>query len=149
MKSWTKEIVINAPIDKVWKLFNGQVEDMQKIMPQVVSHEPVILTSDKIGSVYLQKYREGKRIQEYEVKTLSYNDQSTLKQLKVGFNLANMFDITAEYELKSIDPNKTNFKYTATNEPLKWFLKPLVKLSSDKVVIQFVERVKKVSEAEE
>ena len=35
MKQWTKDIEINAPIDTVWGLLDGSLEDMQKIMPQV------------------------------------------------------------------------------------------------------------------
>ncbi|MBD8028456.1 SRPBCC family protein [Ureibacillus sp. Re31] len=148
MKSWSKEIEIHAPIEKVWKLLDGNVEEMQKIMPQIVSHEPLKLTSNKVGSVYLQKYREGRQIQEYEVRTLEYDNQSNYKKLKIGFNLAHLFDITAQYELERISNQTTLFKYRTTNQPLKWFLKPLVMFASDKVVIQFVERVKKVAEVE-
>ncbi|MCM3390070.1 SRPBCC family protein [Ureibacillus chungkukjangi] len=146
MKSWTKDIVIEVPIEQVWNLLNGSLEDMQKIMPAVVAHEPVKLTDEKIGSIYLQRYREGNREQEYEVQTLDYINDDFFKKLKVGFTLAKLFKITAEYELKSIETNKTNFRYTTTNTPLKWFLKPLVKFASDKVVVQFVERVKKEAE---
>lgn len=112
-------------------------------MPQVVAHEPIKLTKDKIGSVYLQKYREGKQLQEYEVKTLQYENEPNFKKLKIEFNLAKMFEITSQYELRKINGNTTLFKYMTTNLPLKWFLKPIVMLASDKVVIQFVERVKK------
>jgi len=148
MKSWTQDIEINVPIEQVWKLLNGNLEDMQKIMPQVVAHEPIKLTSDKIGSVYLQKYREGNRVQEYEVNTLEYVDEGNYKKLKVGFTLANLFEITAQYELSTIDSDKTYFKYTTTNNPLKWFIKPLMLFGSNKIVVQFVERVKKVAEAQ-
>ncbi|KGR77450.1 SRPBCC family protein [Ureibacillus sinduriensis] len=147
MKSWTKDIEINASIEQIWSLLNGKLEDMQKIMPQVVSQEPIKLTPEKVGSIYLQKYREGNRVLEYEVKTLEYLDDINSKKLKVGFTLANMFQITAKYELKKMDENTTYFKYTTTNTPLKWYLKPLVMLGSSKVVIQFAERVKKVAEA--
>ena len=146
MKSWTRDSEIEVPIEEVWQLLNGELEEIQKIMPAVVAQEPVKLTEEKVGSIYLQKYREGKRVLEYEVTTLDYVDESNFKRLKVGFTLANMFRITAEYELKSIDSNKTYFKYTTTNTPLKWFLKLLVKFASDKVVVQFVERVKVVAE---
>ncbi|RHW38368.1 SRPBCC family protein [Lysinibacillus yapensis] len=148
MKSWSKEIKIQAPIEQVWNLLNGDLENMQKIMPQVVSHEPIKLTAERVGSVHLQKYREGNRVQEYEVNTVEYKDDPNFKKLKVAFNLANMFDISASYELKALDGNTTFLKYETTNKPLKWFLKPLVMLSSDKVVVQFVERVKKVAELE-
>ena len=76
MKSWTREIEINAPIDQVWKLLDGTLEDMQKIMPQVVEHTPVKVTEEGVGTIYRQKYKEGKRIEEYEVKTLEYQNDA-------------------------------------------------------------------------
>ncbi|WP_010098251.1 SRPBCC family protein [Ornithinibacillus scapharcae] len=148
MKEWTKDIEINAPIEQVWKLFNGTLEDMQKIMPNVMENTLVKETENVVGTIYRQKYREGKRVQEYDVETLEYQNEEDFKRMKVGFNLANMFDITATYEMKKLDGNKTYFRYSTSNSPQKWFLKLLVKLAnSDKVVVQFVERVKSVAEA--
>ncbi len=148
MKQWTKEVEIDAPIEKVWQFFNGSLENMQKIMPQVVENKVIHVTDEKVGSVYLQKYKEGKRVMEYEVETIVYMDSIDKKQLKVGFTLANMFDITAHYELTRLDVFRTSFKYTATNRPLKWFVKPFLLFASDKVVVEFVHRVKSVAESE-
>ena len=147
MKTWTKDIEINANIEEIWKFFDGNLEDMQKIMPQVVRNEPIHITDDKIGTIYRQGYKEGKKVVEYDVKVLEYKNTPEEKQLKITFNLANMFDITAAYELKKIDDHQTYFKYTTSNKPLKWFIKIMLKLSkSDKVVVQFVERVKNIAE---
>ncbi|MEN2768811.1 SRPBCC family protein [Ornithinibacillus xuwenensis] len=149
MREWTKDTEINAPIDQVWKYFEGSLADMQKIMPNVVENQLVKETDEGVGTIYRQKYREGKRVQEYEVETLIYENEPEYKKMKVGFTLANMFEITATYELKRLADNKTYFCYTTTNKPLKWFVKLILKLAgSDKVVVQFVERVKRVAEAE-
>lgn len=121
---------------------------MQKIMPQVVEHKPVKITDEVVGSVYRQKYKEGKRIEEYDVETLEYTNAPGKKKLKVGFRLANMFEITAFYELNKIDDRKTSFTYTVTNQPIKWFVKLFLLFASEKVVIEFLERVKNVAEAE-
>lgn len=59
-----------------------------------------------------------------------------------------MFEITAQYEMVKLEDHKTILKYTTTNRPLKWFVKLLLLFSTDKVVIEFVERVKKVTESE-
>lgn len=149
MKQWTSEIEINAPIDRVWKYIDGSLEDMQKIMPLVVDNQPVKVTDEAVGTIYRQKYREGKRIMEYDVHVLEYENTPNEKKLKIGFTLGNMFDITAFYELKSVDDQKTKFRYTATNKALKWFVKLFMMFASDKVVVQFLERVKQVAEAEE
>ncbi|MCM3638089.1 SRPBCC family protein [Sporosarcina luteola] len=146
MKQWTKEIEINAPIDHVWKYLDGSLENMQKIMPQVVSNEPVTVTEGMVGSIYLQKYKEGKRVMEYEVETLDYLDTPNEKKMKVGFTLGGMFEITAGYELVKIDEGRTRFIYTTTNKPLKWFVKLFLLFANDKVVVDFVERVKRVAE---
>lgn len=149
MKTWTKSATINAPIDIVWSYFNGSTEAMQKIMPQVVSNEPVKVTDEGVGTIYKQTYQEGKRVQTYEVETLEFLDSTEEKKLKVGFQIANMFDITAKYELAEIDENTTHFTYTTTNNPLKWYVKPFLLLASDKVVVHFIERVKQVAEADQ
>ncbi|PEJ34186.1 hypothetical protein CN689_08560 [Peribacillus butanolivorans] len=148
MKKWTKEIEINAPIEQVWKFLDGSVENMQQIMPQVVEQKPIKITEEVVGSVYRQKYREGKRTEEYDIETLEYSNATNEKKLKVGFTLAEMFEITAFYELNKINDNKTSFTYTVTNRPLKWFVKLFLLFATDKVVVEFLDRVKKVAEAE-
>ncbi|MFS0688333.1 SRPBCC family protein [Sporosarcina sp. 179-K 8C2 HS] len=149
MKQWTKEIEIDAPIEQVWKYLDGSFENMQKIMPQVVSNEPVTITEEKVGSIYLQKYKEGKRVMEYEVETLDYLDTPSEKKMKVGFTLGGMFEITAGYDLVKVDDEKTRFIYTTTNKPLKWFVKLFLLFANDRVVVDFVQRVKRVAENEE
>ncbi|MGE7947876.1 SRPBCC family protein [Lysinibacillus sp. NPDC093688] len=148
MKTWTKTININAPIENVWRLLDGSLADLQKIMPQVVENKPIKITEEVVGSVYRQKYKEGKRIEEYDVETIEYTNTPDKKILKVGFTLANMFEITAYYELNKINETETSFTYTVTNNPLKWFVKLFLLFASDKVVVEFLERVKKVSEAQ-
>ena len=148
MKQWTREIEIDAPIEQLWSFLNGSLENMQKIMPQVVENKPITITDGMVGSVYLQKYKEGKRVMEYQVETLEYDDLPNEKKLKVGFTLANMFDITASYKLVKLNDHRTSLTYTATNRPLKWFMKLFLLFSTDKDVVEFVQRVKKVAESE-
>ncbi|WP_318616283.1 SRPBCC family protein [Sporosarcina sp. YIM B06819] len=148
MKKWTSEVEINAPIEKVWQLFDGSLENMQKIMPQVVGNKPISITDEVVGSIYLQEYKEGKRVMKYEVETLEYGNSLDVKKMKVGFTLANMFDITASYQLVKIDEFRTAFTYTTTNRPLKWFVKLFLLFGTDKVVVEFVQRVKMVAESD-
>lgn len=130
------------------EFFNGSLENMQKIMPQVVENKPITITDGMVGSVYLQKYKEGKRVMEYQIETLEYDDSPNAKKLKVGFTLANMFDITARYELVNLTDHRTSLTYTATNRPLKWFMKLFLLFSTDKIVVEFLQRVKEVAESE-
>jgi hypothetical protein len=123
---------------------------MQKIMPQVIENEPITITEEGTGSVYRQKFKEGKRVQEYDVNTLDFLDTPDHKKLKVGFTLANMFEITAAYELRKLDEQNTWFQYSTTNQPFKWYMKLLLSLflGNNKIVVKFVERVKHVAESE-
>lgn len=148
MKQWTREIEINAPIDVVWKFFDGSLEDMQKIMPQVIEQKPIKITDEVVGSVYRQKFKEGKRIEEYDVETLEYINTPHEKKLKVGFKLANMFEITAMYEFKKVNDQKTSLTYTTTNRPLKWYVKIFLMFATGKVVVSFLNRVKQEAEAQ-
>ncbi|KWW21768.1 MULTISPECIES: SRPBCC family protein [Peribacillus] len=148
MKSWKKEIEINAPIEHVWRYLDGSVENMQKIMPQVIEQKPIKITEEVVGSIYRQKYREGKRTEEYDIETLAYTNEADEKKLKVGFILAKMFEITALYEMNKINDSRTSFTYTVSSRPLKWYLKWLLLFATDKVVVEFLDRVKNVAEAE-
>lgn len=148
MKKWTKTIKINAPIEQVWQYFNGSLKNMQKIMPQVVGHQPIKETEAGVGSIYRQQYQEGKRIEEYDVETIEYKNEEQEKELKVQFTLANLFDITTHYELEKTDSETTTFTYTTINNPLKWYVKPFLLFTNDKVVMKFLERVKHVAESE-
>ncbi|GBG06940.1 hypothetical protein PAT3040_01482 [Paenibacillus agaridevorans] len=148
MKQWSSEIEIHAPIEQVWSYFDGSLEQMQKIMPQVVENKPVKITEEFVGSIYRQKYKEGKRTEEYDVHTLEYLNTPNEKKVKIGFTLANYFEITAYYELFRLDHHKTRFRYTATNKALKWFIKLFMIFANEKVVIKFLEKVKTVAESE-
>lgn len=148
MKQWSREIEINTPIEHVWSYLDGSLEQMQKIMPQVVENRPVKITEEVVGSIYRQTYKEGKRIQEYDVHTLEYINNPNDKKLKIGFTLANIFEITALYELHRVNDQKTVLRYTATNKALKWYFKLFMIFATDKVVVQFLERVKTVAESE-
>jgi carbon monoxide dehydrogenase subunit G len=148
LKQWSREIEINTPIEHVWSYLDGSLEQMQKIMPQVVENKPVNITKEVVGSIYRQKYKEGKRIEEYDVHTLEYSNNPNDKKLKIGFTLANIFEITALYELHRVNDQKTKLRYTATNKALKWFVKLFMIFSTEKVVVKFLEKVKNVAESE-
>lgn len=148
-KQWDRSIEINASIDVVWSYLDGSLENMQKIMPNVVENTPVKETDEGVGSIYRQKYREGKRVMEYDVHTLEYMDTEDEKKLTIAFNLGGMFDIQGTYELFKVSEEVTKLRYTGFNKPLKWYIKPFVLLSGDKVVTEFLDRVKRVAENRE
>ncbi|UOY92490.1 SRPBCC family protein [Ectobacillus sp. JY-23] len=145
-KQWTTETEIQAPIEVVWGLLNE--ENLHKIMPQVVEHKPIKITEEGVGTIYRQKYKEGKRVEEYDVETLEYENTPQFKKMKVGFTLANMFEITATYELQKMNEDTTKFTYTATNKALKWFVHIMLFFANEAVVTTFAKRVKQVAEEE-
>lgn len=148
MKSWTEEIIIHTPIEHLFSYLDGSLTQMQKLMPQVIEHTPLKETDAIVGNIYHQKFKEGEEIQEYDVETLDYINSPTYKNLKFGFTLANMFNITTTYELKQIDEMQTLFKYTATNQPLTKQAELYMKSATNQVVVGFVNRVKTIAESE-
>ncbi|WP_028401431.1 SRPBCC family protein [Ectobacillus panaciterrae] len=148
MKSWTEEVQISTPIEHVFSYVDGSLEQMQKLMPQVVENTPIKETDAIVGNVYRQKYKEGEEIQEYDVETLEYVNTSAHKKLKIGFVLANTFDITATYELEKLDENHTLFRYTATNQALNEHAELFLKSATNQIAVDFVNRVKRVAESE-
>lgn len=50
MLTWNKEIIINAPIETVWKLFD--LDQIQRIMPNIVENKPLNIKEGVVGSTY-------------------------------------------------------------------------------------------------
>ena len=148
MKTWTKTIEINAPIEHVWKFVNGSLEDLQKITPQLVGNTPVKITDEVVGSVYCKKFQKEKWAQEFDVETLAYLNTTEVKKLQIGFALDGFFDVVAFYELDKINEWSTSFTYTITIRPFKWLVRAWLFFATEKRIVSFVEHLKQVAEAE-
>lgn len=148
MKTWTAEIAINAPIEKVWEVIDGSEENLKKLDPKILSNKVIEETEERIGSRYLQKYKEGKKVMEYVVEVKDYAEDDNNKMFRVGFELGNWFDITVKYVLKKVDENKTHLVYTTTNRPMKFLAKIMMRIMGDNtsVIDTHVEKIKKLSE---
>ena len=53
-----KDYKHKCPIENVWKLLDGSLADMQKIMPQVIENKPVKVTEEVVGSIYRQNIKK-------------------------------------------------------------------------------------------
>ncbi|MBC1870276.1 SRPBCC family protein, partial [Listeria seeligeri] len=60
MMTWNEEMVIEANIEVIWNLF--QLENIQRIMPQIIENEVIEMKEGIVGARYRQKYQEGKRV---------------------------------------------------------------------------------------
>ncbi|BCB02693.1 SRPBCC family protein [Bacillus sp. KH172YL63] len=143
MITWHEERIIPVNIEKVWHLF--ELENIQRIMPNVVENKVLEQKEGVVGSTYQQKYKEGKRIETYIVEDLEYENTPEKKHNKIGFTLAKAFDIKAEFTLHKIDEHQTRFIYKGENKGLNFLGKVLLKLGGEKnnhkVVTEFMDRV--------
>lgn len=143
MLTWKETIIIPANIETIWHLFD--IEQMQRIMPQVIDMRVIDKKPGVVGSTYEQTYKEGKRIMKYIVTDLEHEDTPSRKHNRSGFKLANMFAIEADYVLERINDHETHFTYSGQNEGInllgKIMLKIMPKKQNDKVVQSFMERV--------
>lgn len=144
MLTWNKEIIIPASIDAIWGLF--QLDQIQRIMPNIVEHKPLELKEGVVGSTYEQTYREGKRTEKYIVTDIEYENTDQKKHNRIEFTLAKMFKIQAGFTLIKLDEKSTKFIYTGQNEGVNFLAKILMKLapkkSNEKVVNDFIELVR-------
>ena len=143
MIKWHEERVIPVNIETVWQLF--ELENIQRIMPNVVENKVLEQREGVVGSTYQQKYKEGKRIETYIVEDLEYENTPEKKHNKIGFTLAKAFEIEAAFTLIKIDENQTRFIYQGENKGLNFLGKVLLKLGGEKnnqkVVTEFMDRV--------
>lgn len=143
MITWYEERVISVNIEKIWRLFD--LENIQRIMPNVIEHKVLEKKEGVVGSTYQQKYKEGKRVETYIVEDVEYENTDHKKHNKSKFTLAKMFDVEVSFTLIKIDENQTRFIYQGQNKGANFFGKILLKLASlksnDKVVKEFMDLV--------
>lgn len=147
MLTWYEEIVIPVNIELVWKLFS--LENMQRIMPQVVEMKILEAKDGVVGSTYEQTYSEGKRTQTYIVTDLEHEDTSLKKHNTSAFTLAKLFDIKVSYTLIKLSEEETRLIYQGQNKGRGLLGKLLVQMSklgnSDKEADAFIMRVSEES----
>lgn len=144
MLTWHKEIQIAAPIETVWNLF--ELDQIQRIMPNVVEHIPLEIKKGVVGSTYQQTYKEGKRTETYVVTDIEYENTEQRKHKKIEFSLAKTLKIQAAFTLIKEDNQTTKFIYTGQNEGINLIGRILTKMTTkkqnDKVINNFVELVR-------
>ncbi|WP_175987834.1 SRPBCC family protein [Bacillus sp. Marseille-Q1617] len=145
MIKWHEERVIPVNIEVIWSLF--ELENIQRIMPNVIENKVLERKEGVVGSKYQQKYKEGKRIETYIVEDLEYENTTERKHNKIGFTLAKAFEVEASFTLVKLNEEETNFIYTGQNKGLNFLGKVLLKLGGEKnnkkVVTDFMDRVER------
>ena len=147
MLTWTETRDIPVDIETLWQLFD--IDQMHKIMPQVIDMEVIEEYPDRVGNKYLQKFQEGKRVMEYIVEDTAHTDEPDLKYNASQFQLTNMFEIKVNYTLEKISEDLTRFTYAGSNEGINWIgrlmLKIMPKKQNQKVVEEFMDRLERVA----
>lgn len=145
MIKWKEEMLIPVNIEIVWNLF--ELENMQRIMPQVVETKVLEKKEGIVGSTYEQQFKEGNRIERYIVEDLEHEDTSDKKHNKSGFVLGKAFEIETSFTLIKLSENETKFIYSGQNKGINFLGRSLLKLggtkSNQKTVDEFMERVRK------
>jgi hypothetical protein len=145
MIKWYEEKVIPVNIETIWTLF--ELENIQRIMPNVIENKVLERKEGIVGSKYQQKYKEGKRVETYIVEDLEYENTPAKKHNRIGFTLAKAFEIQAAFTLIKLNENETKFIYQGQNQGLNFLGKVLLKMggekNNNKVVIDFMELVEK------
>ncbi|TYR81502.1 SRPBCC family protein [Priestia megaterium] len=143
MIKWYKETIIPVNIEKIWRLF--ELENIQRIMPNVIENKVLEKKEGVVGSMYQQKYREGKRVETYIVEDLEYENTETKKHNKIGFTLAKAFEVEAAFTLIKVDENTTKFIYQGQNNGVNFLGRLLLKMggqkNNEKVVTDFMDLV--------
>lgn len=143
MVKWKEEIIIEAPIDKVWSLFMDR--NVKKIMPKVEEHLLLEKEDDTLGAKHSQSYYEGSQLETYLVETTAFEDTPERKHKTVKFVMSQMFDVEYRYTLEKVDENYTKFIYEGSNKGVNMTAKALLlagsKQKRQETVKKFMERV--------
>lgn len=150
MVKWKEQMIIQAPIDRVWELF--QDEQLQRIMPKVETHELLEGENNATGAKHAQVYTEGKQQQRYIVETLSYVDETARKYRETTFEMGQMFKVRYAFTLEQETAQSTRFVYEGENKGMNMTGKAMLLAGSKKAakstVATFMNRVKEQAERE-
>lgn len=146
MKTWKKEVLIDAPIEYVWPFFFGDIEKKKMIFPKVINEEFVQKTEQVAGSILIQTYQIGSLTEQYEITINKYKDEQNNKGFQEKFLLNNRFRMTIDYELERQGDSATKFIYTSINKPKNPLLSIFQLFGKDEVIVQFMNRTKKTIE---
>lgn len=150
MVKWKEQMVVEAPIERVWELF--QDEQIQRIMPKVESHDLLEGENNAIGAKHAQVYTEGKQQQRYIVETLSYVDEPDRKYRETAFEMGQMFKVRYAFSLEKESAQSTRFVYEGQNKGMSVTGKMMLLAGSKKAarntVLNFMNRVKEQAERE-
>lgn len=150
MVKWKEQMIIDAPIEKVWNLF--QDEQIQRIMPKVESHDLLEGKNNATGAKHAQVYTEGKQQQRYIVETLSYVDEPDKKYRETTFEMEHMFKVRYAFSLEKESSQSTRFIYEGQNKGISVTGKMMLLAGSKKAarntVLNFMNRVKERAERE-
>ncbi|RAZ68315.1 SRPBCC family protein [Planococcus maitriensis] len=150
MVKWKESMVIEAPIEQVWELF--QDEQIQRIMPKVESHDLLEGENNAMGAKHAQVYTEGKQQQRYIVETLSYVDEPGRKYRETSFGMGQMFKVRYAFSLEKETEQSTRFIYEGENKGMNVTGKMMLLAGSKKAarntVLNFMNRVKEQAESQ-
>jgi hypothetical protein len=145
MIKWHEEKIIPVNIETIWTLF--ELENIQRIMPNVIENKVLERKEGVVGTTYQQKYKEGKRVETYIVEDLEYENTPDKKHNKIGFTLAKSFEVQAAFTLIKLNENETKFIYQGENKGINFLGKVLLKMGGEKnnhkVVMDFMDLVEK------
>jgi hypothetical protein len=145
MIKWHEEKIIPVNIETIWTLF--ELENIQRIMPNVIENKVLERKEGVVGSTYQQKYKEGKRVETYIVEDLEYENTPDKKHNKIGFTLAKAFEVQAAFTLIKQNEHETKFIYQGENKGINFLGKVLLKMggekNNNKVVMDFMDLVEK------
>lgn len=149
MVKWKEQMVIEAPIERVWELF--QDEHIQRIMPKVESHDLLEGENDATGAKHAQVYTEGNQQQRYIVETLSYVDEPEKKYRETAFEMGQLFKVRYAFSLEKETAQRTRFVYEGQNKGMSVTGKMMLLAGSKKAarntVLNFMNRVKDQAES--
>jgi len=148
LKQWLKQAVVCAPIDLVWELADGSVEQLQRIFPAMITFSLINKTNDAEASAYRVAYKHKKQVKECDIQLLDYANRSAYKVVKVLFEYKRRYEITIEFQLYRVDDHRTNARFTVTKIALNWWAKCILKFATDRAIRDLTERVKQAFAAD-
>ncbi len=128
MIKYSAETIINENIEEIFDFIDGKEENLKKIDPKIVKNKLKSEKPGKIGTTYVQQYKEKSKVLEYIVTVSKYVDEPEHKEYAIKFNLLKRFEINAMYKFDKLSEKQTKAYYEIVGIPLKLSSKMMLKM---------------------
>lgn len=128
MKQFTSATTVDRNINCVYNFLDDSADMYVLVDEHIISHEAVLRTENRVGSVYKQVKKEGSKNITIEMTTVEYEETAYSFHIHNTYTLDKLFEYNIHYIVSLISDTKTELTYIISCQPLTFMAKLIMLL---------------------